>query len=664
MARLPNLRGEGTERRGPCPLHKGSRDSFALNAETGLWTCHACGRSGDLIQFEQNFTGADFKTALAEVLRIVGRPGTVNGNGSRPPSIVATYDYTDEAGKILYQTVRYAPKSFKQRQPKVDGGWSWNLKGARLVLFRLKELTKRAGETVFLCEGEKDVLAFEAIGFLATCNPMGAGKWKDLYAATLRGRRVVIVTDNDPAVDEHGNPHFKGQKHAGEAAESLLRHDCEVRIIEPPRGKDVSDWLAAGGTAEEVNALISQTSPLNSATLVAWRKRWSNSSGRGSTDAARISPEGWQSPLPLHSDLPQVEPFCQELLPLALRPLVSDIAERMQVPVDYPAVAVVLCLAGVVNRRAVIQPKVNDIGWIVVPNLWGGIVAPPGFMKSPVIQAATRPLNQIQSAWRREHAEALLRYEQENEEFELRHAAWKEQYKRSSKSGKQAPERPTDKPVMPKSRRLIVNDATFEALHQTMSENPAGILVIRDELTGWWSTLDRSGREGERAFSLQAWNGDTGHTIDRIGRGTIHVDACCMSMIGGIQPGRLRSYLVDAIQDGPGNDGLIQRFQLLVWPDTAPEWVYLDRMPNEAAEERAAMIFRSLLELDEDNPARFRFEPAAQELFIEWWAGLEAKVRSDELHPALVSHLSKYRSLMPSQPSCSSWPIAPVLKVL
>jgi hypothetical protein len=73
--------------------------------------------------------------------------------------------------------------------------------------------------------------------------------------------------------------------------------------------------------------------------------------------------------------------------------------------------------------------------------------------------------------------------------------------------------------------------------------------------TGWWSTLDRAGREGERAFCLQAWNGDTGHTVDRIGRGTIHVEACCMSMLGGIQPARLRSYLVDAVQDGPGNDG-------------------------------------------------------------------------------------------------------------
>jgi len=160
--------------------------------------------------------------------------------------------------------------------------------------------------------------------------------------------------------------------------------------------------------------------------------------------------------------------------------------------------------------------------------------------------------------------------------------------------------------------------------------------------------MDRVGREGERAFCLQAWNGDTGHTIDRIGRGTIQVEACCMSMLGGIQPGRLRSYLADALEDGPSNDGLIQRFQLLVWPNTEADWKYVDREPDAAAEARTARIFRNLVELNPENRARFRFAPDAQELFIEWLTELEAKLRGDEVHPALVSHLAKYRSLMPS----------------
>jgi putative DNA primase/helicase len=368
----------------------------------------------------------------------------------------------------------------------------------------------------------------------------------------------------------------------------------------------------------------------------------------GNAGFRRVRAEDWPKPEPIQGQLPPVIAFSEDLLPVSFGPLVRDVADRMQVPMDYPAVVIVLCLAGAVNRRATIQPKARDTGWVVVPNLWGGIIAPPGFMKSPVIQAACRPLIQIQTDWRREHESNLEEYSQAIEEWELKKSAWKELSKAKFKKGHSALDPSPQAPREPTLRRLIVNDATFEAMHQTMNENPAGIFVIRDELTGWWSQLDRAGREGERAFCLQAWNGDTGHTIDRIGRGTIHVDACCMSMLGGIQPGRLRSYLADALKDGPSNDGLIQRFQLLVWPDTDPDWEYVDRAPDPASESIAERVFRNLVEWDTEGPVRFRFGPDGQRFFIEWIARLEARVRSDQLHAALVSHLSKYRKLMPA----------------
>jgi putative DNA primase/helicase len=355
----------------------------------------------------------------------------------------------------------------------------------------------------------------------------------------------------------------------------------------------------------------------------------------------------WPMPLSLQSELPPVGPFLEELLPESFRRLVTDIAERMQLPLDLPAVVAVLALAGVVNRRARIQPKYRDSSWIVVPNLWGGIVALPGFLKSPVIQIIISMLVRIQSNWRREYEKNLEYYAHEKEAHEIRLNVWKAKVKEAAKNNREEPARPQD-PEPPVLRRLIVNDATLEAVHQTMSENPAGILLIRDELTGWWSMLDRPGREGERAFCLQAWNGDTGHTIDRIGRGSVHVEACCMSMLGGIQPARLRSYLADALKDGPSNDGLIQRFQLLVWPDMTPGWKYIDRPPDTAAKEQAASVFEALAGLDAESPRLYHFAPDAQELFVAWLTELEAKVRSGDLHPALVSHLSKYRKLMPS----------------
>jgi hypothetical protein len=93
-----------------------------------------------------------------------------------------------------------------------------------------------------------------------------------------------------------------------------------------------------------------------------------------------------------------VQAFSEDVLPISFRSLVADIAERMQVSIDYPAVAMVLCLAGAVNRRAIIQPKEKDQGWEVVPNLWGGPIVSSGLLKSPVIQAVTRPLNRFKQS--------------------------------------------------------------------------------------------------------------------------------------------------------------------------------------------------------------------------------------------------------------------------
>jgi hypothetical protein len=358
--------------------------------------------------------------------------------------------------------------------------------------------------------------------------------------------------------------------------------------------------------------------------------------------------DDWPEPAPLGGELPAVQAFDLALLPDSLRPLVEDTAERMQVPLDYPAVVAVLCLAGVTNRRAAIQPKAEDTSWIVVPNLWGGIIAPPGLMKSPVISAVTQPLTRIESRWRADHESAMRGYRQQQEEADLRLSVWREQYKAAQKRGEDAPMRPDDSIAEPVCGRLITQDATSEKLHEIMRDNPAGVLLIRDELSGWLATLDKPGREGERGFFLSAWNGDTGYTMDRIGRGSIRVDACCVSMLGGIQPARLRSYLADALHDGPLNDGLLQRFQVLVYPDNPQDWRYIDRAPRQETIQDALQMYDRLAHLDAAQPLRFRFDGEAQELFVAWLTDLEGKLRGVGLHPALVSHLAKYRSLMPS----------------
>ncbi len=340
--------------------------------------------------------------------------------------------------------------------------------------------------------------------------------------------------------------------------------------------------------------------------------------------------DAWPAPAPLGEELRPVQDFAPELLPLSFRPLVEDVSERMQTPLDYAAAAAMVALAGCVNRRAVIRPKMEDASWSVVPNLWGASVAPPGFMKSPILRAVTLPLAHIEELWRAEHAEESSDYDNAREEAELRYQAWREDFKRAIKKGETAPTQPDKSLRALTQKRLVLTDATFEKLHEILSENPAGVLVVRDELTGWLAELGRQGREGERAFFLQAWNGDARFTIDRIGRGSIHVPAVCVSLFGNIQPTRLRWYLSEALEGGPNDDGLFQRFQIFIWPDPPRNWRLVDRPPNAAALGKAEKVYSRLANLSADDPVPMRFGPDAQKLFYAWWADLFSRERSQE----------------------------------
>lgn len=218
------------------------------------------------------------------------------------------------------------------------------------VPYRLPKVL--AADTVFLPEGEKDVATLEDWGLVASCNPGGSGG-SHLYGGWLdhfRHRHIVILPDNDAP----------GRKHAAAAAEHLLPVAASLQIVElpglPARG-DVTDWKQAGGTLEQFRALVSEAPPLLDAQgLAELKDRWGLAKAATERPTRAQVGEEWPTPESLAETLPPVLPFNLELLPEAFRTLVADAS------------------------------------WVVVPNLWGGIIAPPGFMKSPVMAAMVRPL--------------------------------------------------------------------------------------------------------------------------------------------------------------------------------------------------------------------------------------------------------------------------------
>jgi hypothetical protein len=349
-------------------------------------------------------------------------------------------------------------------------------------------------------------------------------------------------------------------------------------------------------------------------------------------------------------------------LPDGLRDFVVDEAWRMCCPVEYVSAAILSIASSLIGANCAIRPKRAD-NWLIVPNLWGAIVGDPSQKKSPAMTAAARPLEHVIKKAKAEHAKALKAAMGLEAVNDAKKKAVKGKMDKAAKAGKfdeleQLKDEfnaLTSEEIQPTLRRFKSNDPTTEKLGEMLRENPAGLLYVRDELVGMIATWDKQGREGDRQFYLEAWNGTDTYDTDRIGRGTVTIPNLCMTIFGGMQPDKLTAYLEQA-SDALGNDGLLQRFQLLVYPDLIP-WEYRDRMPNEHASKRVNRIFERLAEFDGwgASPARpgvkfpyFFFDnDAAQEVYIAWTTYLHAKIDA-EPDPLIRQHLTKYDKLFPA----------------
>ncbi len=174
--------------------------------------------------------------------------------------------------------------------------------------------------------------------------------------------------------------------------------------------------------------------------------------------------------------------------------------------------------------------------------------------------------------------------------------------------------------------------------------------MVRDELSGFLANLERREYQTDRSFYLTAFNGKKSYTYDRIGRGTIFIPNATISIIGGIQPSRIIP-IIQAIHHGTNNDGLLQRFQMLVWPDERQERLWVDRPPNQKAWESYQRIFRSLYDKplgSPKHPITIRFSTEAQEMFREWWENFQRTIKGGHFSSSLQAHLLKMNKTIPT----------------
>jgi hypothetical protein len=448
--------------------------------------------------------------------------------------------------------------------------------------------------------------------------------------------KIILRCERDKQVIFSDEINIQSEEIRKELANKLVGLNCDRATVEP-------ELLAIAGEAAKVS---NSERPSMLPSVVG-------------TDAL------WLEPMALPDPLPSVMAYSSDLLPPSIGAAVDDIADRMQCPPDFPASAMLVALAALVGRRVGIRPKKFD-DWLVVPNLWGSVVGRPSLKKSPAIATAEARIRGIEVREKERMSEDILSSGIDSLLAESRIKARKADIAKAMKQGDEIEARKIAEEVHnlseegpPVPRRIITSDTSIEKLCDMLDVHKDGMLLWVDELVGWMRSLDREDKAGVRQQFLTLWNGQGKLNIDRVGRGETVCDSPCIGVFGCCTPGGLSDYVSAAVRGGRGADGLIQRLQVTVWPDSSKEYRHVDRWPDSPSKKMLVKVFEDIADLEpsefaqldefDDGGIRWlRFDAEGQAIFDRWHTDLQVRLKESDLPEAFEDHLSKYASMMPS----------------
>ncbi|WP_321363162.1 YfjI family protein [uncultured Celeribacter sp.] len=241
----------------------------------------------------------------------------------------------------------------------------------------------------------------------------------------------------------------------------------------------------------------------------------------------------------------------------------KDAAEVKGAPVDYVALGLLSVASAVIGNSRWATPWE---GWKEAPILWGILVGDPSAGKSPALDAILDPVKEIEQGMSEDYRQARRDWEAKAELAALSLADWKASAKRAISEGEEAPDKPESAEAGPPPirDRIRISDTTTEKVAELLAASWRGLLLFRDELSGWLGGMDRYNGGGDRPFWLETYGGRS-YTVDRKSNPEpIIVDHLSVSILGGTQPDKLKS-LLQKVDD----DGMLARF-LTVFPEPVP----------------------------------------------------------------------------------------------
>lgn len=387
---------------------------------------------------------------------------------------------------------------------------------------------------------------------------------------------------------------------------------------------------------------------------------------------------GKPKPKPISLTLPPVKTLTSAMMPKPLWDYISNSAERLSVPIEYVAMPLIVSFGSVIGPKLSIYPKMYD-NWEIVPNFYGGIVGNPSSKKTPSLTEGLKPIGYLEALAEKNHLNEKLEHDTQKELNKYMTKATEKQLSDLAKKlmsqtdddteisqddlkakAQELVEAKQSDELIPEMKRYSTNDGTIESIGELENKHKNGMLVIRDELTAWFASLDGDANSQNKSFFLEGFNGLGGFKVDRIGRGHIPISTHCISVIGGIQPDKLEYYLSKTMK-GLGNDGLIQRFQLMVYPDSLPNSKERDLPPDKESRDAIYNLFETIDSMqlgdfmryganpidDYHKRPYYRFTDEANQVFMNWYDAL--KIRANEAeHNIIAEHLIKYTKTVPS----------------
>ncbi len=346
-------------------------------------------------------------------------------------------------------------------------------------------------------------------------------------------------------------------------------------------------------------------------------------------------------------ELPKISP---DMLPTQISKWVSDICERIESPFEVGVVNALTLIGNLIGNRVAIKPKQNDYNYLIYPNLWGVVVGSPSMKKTPVFNEISKSIARIQIETNKQYKKDIENY---IEDMNLYTTRKKEFDKQSKTDDGKTNSFDMEKPKKPNRILHFTQDATIEAIAQIIDENPKGLLILRDELSGFLKNLDATGKEEYRSFYLEGWSSGQ-KSIERKGSPSLYIPKLTLGVLGNIQPSMIKNYIYEAVK-GHKADGLIQRFQLLVFAEPI-EVKGTDRKPNTVARDNFDNVIEYIINRDEfegieqnsyDSQPYYSYSNDAQIEFTKWLINNDKEAKQS-INEALESHLAKYDKLINS----------------